>query len=193
MSPILPSKRRFMSEDILPGYVRVSDILKPYSKLDGIPISFLEKAADRGTRVHEYCTEYSQNVFLSDIDEDCLPYVNSFIKWFDEKKIKLLYIGDRMYHHGMKVTGEYDLIVDLGDGKNTLLDLKTSAKESKSWSLQLAAYKFLVEHNFKMNIERRCVLMLPKTGSCAKLIEYQDHLTDQSLFISAVYLYHHFN
>jgi hypothetical protein len=43
------------SDDIPPGYARVTEILQPYTSFDGIDPAVLAKAADRGTRVHKYC------------------------------------------------------------------------------------------------------------------------------------------
>ena len=80
-----------------------------------------------------------------------------------------------------------------GDTRNTLIDIKTPVQSSRSWALQLSAYEILIKKDCDMDIHRRIVVQLPKSGGKAKQIEYQDHKKDQNLFLSALHLYHHFN
>jgi RecB family exonuclease len=150
-------------------YPRVSDILSPYSKKDFESISpeVLAHAAERGTKVHKYCTGYVRGLWLPDIEEECQPYVDSFIQWYDKNCDKTLFYESRLYDDALRYTGEIDLIVILKDGSRTLVDIKTSATVSKSWIVQLAAYKNLLSVN---NIEINYTLNLQvcKTGKLAK-------------------------
>lgn len=183
-------------EEIKDGYTRVSEILDPFSKFkySMIPPEVLANAADRGTRVHDYCNSYANNIFLSHIDEDCEGYVKSFIKWYDDNVEKLISSEERIYNNEYMLTGKYDMIVRLkNDHRNTLIDIKTPVQSSRSWALQLSAYEILIRADSGVPIHRRIVVQLPKSGGKSKQIEYEDHKKDQNLFLSALHLYHHFN
>ncbi len=182
-------------EEILPGYARVTDILKPFSNFSFIKPEVLANAADRGTRVHDYCTNYANNIFITDIDEDCKPYVESFISWYDEHVYKLVESEKRLYHKQHKFTGKFDMIVKMKSSKDaiTLLDIKTPLRSSRAWGIQLAAYSILMENNFSYIPEQRLVLQVSNQGKMAKTIEYLDHKKDESLFMGALNLHNHFN
>lgn len=67
------------SRDEIPlGYVSVTEILRPYTKLDKIDPVVLANAADSGTRVHKWCTMYAMNMLFGEVDEDCKGYVEAF-------------------------------------------------------------------------------------------------------------------
>ncbi len=183
-----------MIEEIRPGYTRISDILKPFTKFDNIPPEVLHRAADRGTRVHEYCSAYANNIFLSDIDEDCEGYVDSFIQWYDENVVKLLYSEKRLYDDMLKITGQFDLIVKLEDSDEVvLIDIKTPERESNTWAIQLAAYSYLIAYDLKITIDVRKILRLSKDGKKATVTTYTDHKIHDILFFNACKLYEYFN
>lgn len=186
---------KMMNEEIKTGYTRISDILKPFTKFDKIDPIVLANAADRGSRVHEYCNAYANNIFLADIDEDCQGYVNSFIEWYDDNVVKLLYSEQRLYDDIDMFTGKFDMIVRLksNDDQITLLDIKTPLMVSRAWGMQLSAYKYLVENQMKISVDNRIIIQLPKDGKKAKKIDYKDDEKDIKLFFSALELHNHFN
>ncbi len=190
-----------MNEDIKPGYTRISDILKPFNKFDMIDPAVLANAADRGTRVHEYCNAYANNIFLAEVDEDCQGYVDSFIQWYDDNVVKLLYSEERIYDDATMTTGRFDLVAQLRNNDQpfmldndeiTLIDIKTPMAISRAWGIQLSSYSYLIEKNMNVKIDRRIVVKLSKDGKKAKEVEYEDHEKDRNLFFSALHLYHHF-
>jgi hypothetical protein len=127
-------------------YPRVSDIIgkQTYKEMQSIPIEVLANAQIRGTKVHEYCTGYVQGLWLPEIEEEYQPYFESFVKWYTENVQETLFICTRLYDDVKRFSGEFDMIVILKDSKEkALIDIKTSANVSKSWPIQLAAYKHL--------------------------------------------------
>lgn len=131
-------------------YVRVSDVIgkQNYEEMRSIPIDTLANAAIRGTKVHDYCTTYVKGLWLPDMELEYTPYVQAFIKWYEENVHQTLYTNTRLYDDEKKFTGEFDMIVVLKESKEiAMLDLKTSANVSRSWPIQLAAYKHLCELN----------------------------------------------
>ena len=182
-----------MNENIPDGYVRVTSVLSPFSKLDHIDPSTLANAADRGTRVHTYCEAHALGLFVDEVDSDCKNYFDNFVKWFDTYVETVIETEMRINHPKYKLSGQCDLIAILkGDDLPTIIDYKTPASRANSWQLQSAAYKILVEEVACVKIHRRICLMLPKTGDEVKVVEYTDHERDQKLFLNALELYRFF-
>lgn len=131
-------------------YVRVSDVIgkQNYEEMRSIPLETLANAAIRGTKVHDYCTAYVRGLWLPEIEKEYAPYVEAFTRWYEENVFQTLYSNTRLYDDAKRFTGEFDMIVVLKETKKiAMLDLKTSANVSRSWPIQLAAYKHLCELN----------------------------------------------
>lgn len=176
-------------------YPRVSDILKVFTRKDYEMISpeVLANAAARGTKVHTYCAGYAEGLWLPEIEAECQPYVTSFALWCDECIDSVILTEERLYDDELKFSGQIDMVAKLKDGSLALIDLKTSANESKSWALQLAAYDHLLKLNgYTMDIVT--VLKLKKTACRVKEIPYKAEQLKSSwnLFKAATDLYAYF-
>lgn len=184
-------------DDTIPnGFTRVTEILKPYSKLDIIAPEVLANAARRGTRVHTYCEMHALNLFVDDYDEDCKNYVESFKSWYDLMVVKLHYNELRLNSAIYRISGKFDMIVQLkGDPTDcfTLLDIKTPSIPTMSWNLQTAAYRILIRDEMGITIDRRICLMLPKDGARERVIEFKNHEKEERLFLNALEIYRFFN
>lgn len=131
-------------------YPRVSEIIAKQNQheIRGIPLENLLNASIRGTKIHAYCTAYVLGLYPPEIEPEYEPYVNCFMDWAQKNIDKPLHASIRLYDDSLRFTGEFDMLVSLKDTKKiALLDLKSSAKESKSWAVQLSAYKHLCELN----------------------------------------------
>lgn len=131
-------------------YPRVSEIIGTHiaDELRSVPLDTLANACLRGTKLHAYCTAYLRGLWVPVIEEEYLHYFEAFKAWAEENVFQTLYTGVRLYDDERRFTGEFDIIAVLKDSKQiALIDLKTSCKESKSWPIQLAAYKHLCIHN----------------------------------------------
>jgi len=176
-----------------PGYLRVTEVLQPFSTLGDIDPQTLANAADRGTRVHAYCEAHALGLFVEEYADDCKNYVECFKKWFDEMVVNVLHAEVRLNSPTYRISGACDLMVILkGDTCATLVDIKTPASAQMSWQLQTAAYQLLSEEVLHIRPERRICLMLPKTGDRVTIKEYMDHDRDQELYIKALELYRFF-
>lgn len=174
-------------------YIRVTEPLKILKNFDDIDPQVLMNAADRGTRVHKYCEMHMKNLFIPDIDEDCVPYVESFIAWYDSMVETPLMIEERINSADFKLSGQIDLVAILkNDIGVSVIDIKTPVKCCDTWALQSAAYKILLEKEIEMKVSRRLCLMLSKYGSQAKIIEYVDHKNDERLYLNTLELYKKF-
>lgn len=175
------------------GYLRVTEVLSPFSTLGGIDAVTLANAANRGTRVHAYCESHALNLFVEDVDDDCKNYVDVFKIWFKEMIQEVVYTEVRCNSSFYRVSGAFDMIAILkGDTEPTLIDIKTPSSPSLSWQLQTAAYQLLAKEVLDVDVKRRICLMLPKHNSIAKIVEYEKHQQDHKLFINALELYRFF-
>ena len=181
-----------MNENIPDGYIRVTSVLSPYTKLDHIDPSTLANAADRGTRVHAYCEAHALGLFVDQVDADCKNYFDVFVKWFDEMVVDVFCTEKRVNSEKLRLSGAFDLVALLkGDDELSLIDIKTPANPATSWQLQTAAYKILAKEA-DIHVARRICLMLPKTSDHPTVIEYREHDRDEKLFLNALELYRFF-
>jgi len=176
------------------GYLRVTEVLNPYSTLGNINPTTVAHAADRGTRVHAFCESYALGLFVEDVDEDCKNYFMVFKEWFDAMVKDVIHTEVRCNSPSYKISGAFDMIAILkGDSEPTLIDIKTPASPSLSWQLQTAAYQLLALECLEIDVQRRICLMLPKVGDGVRIVEYQDHSNDQRLYLQALELFRFFN
>lgn len=178
------------SDEIPAGYLRVTEVLQPFSKLDLINPEVLAKAADRGTRVHKYCEMHALGLFVEEYDQDCKNYVEAFKKWFDEWVVEVLFMEVRLNHEKYRISGKPDMVARLKyDKEPSLIDFKTPQAAQISWDLQTAAYDMLIEDIMGVKVGRRFCLMLPKDDSRIKISEYYDRDKSIRLYLNALELY----
>lgn len=165
---------------------RVTEIISPWSDFSDIPEATLQYAADRGSRVHEYCARIARGEFVMSVDADCAPYVDSFRRWFDSQVLEVLLVEERLEDPGFGYTGQIDLLIQAkSDRLIWLVDLKAPVISYKQWSMQIAAYRHLVEIKGFLP-ERTGSLQLSPEGKTPKMKWYQDSATDFNAFLSAL-------
>ncbi len=173
-----------MKEEIKPGYTRVSSILSPFSRMDKINPQILSNAANRGTRVH-----LAADAILADVgfpfEEQDEGYIESFKLWVSGKEF--IERPSRLYDDEHMITGDLDLLYKNEDGI-TLVDLKTSANESKSWMLQGSAYSYMAK-KLGYNITKIEFVKLNKQGKQPKVFTYEENF---ALFCRCIEVYNYF-
>lgn len=167
-------------------YTRISTILQPFTGLDKIPQDIVEKAADRGHKVHKICESIVLGFGDLGVDEQTKPYVDSFKQWL-EMGHDIYQIEQRFFDDDLKITGQVDLLLKCKENV-LIIDLKTSYKPSKTWPIQGAAYAYLARKN-GLPVNQIQFLHLSKAGKFPKIYEYP--LNDK-LFLSVVETYNHF-
>ena len=190
------------NNDTIPsGFLRVTQILSPFITFDHISPEVLANASDRGTRVHSLCESYmrlkpihAENLVIDTADNDCKPYLTSFINWFESVVGDVIYNELRLNCEKIKVSGQFDMLCRFkGDSSNVLIDIKTPQTASRSWELQTAAYRYLLRSVKGEQAERRIALILDKNGCLPRIKEYTDHENDEKKFFNALELYRFFN
>jgi len=166
-------------------YTRVTDVLFPLSGLKNIPPDILKNAAERGTKVHEFCDAIMQDLGFFPCDQKIGKYIESFMKWLSKEFIPR---PDRFYCDELRLTGECDAIYR-DEGGLVLVDIKTPVNESKTWMLQGSAYSYLAK-KAGYDIKRIEFVQLSKDGKEPKVYVYD---ADMTLFIKCLEIYRYFN
>jgi hypothetical protein len=170
---------------IKPGYLRVTDILSPFSGLSKIDPLVLQNAADRGTLVHEIIECIEQGFGKEWVPNHIEGYVESYERWAGDKSF--LTSPKRLYDDNLMITGLVDSIYKDGEDL-VLVDYKTPAKESRSWEMQASAYSHMCK-NHGYNISRIEFIKLDKAGKDAKVFIYKE---DMKMFRKILDCYRYF-
>lgn len=173
------------------NYLRVTEILSPFTGVEFVPAHILDRASERGSAVHKYIEEYLSG-FPYPLDQELQLYTDSFHKFwdgykhnFDGMEIKL---EQRFYCDKLEITGMMDFVAI--DGKRTyILDWKTSSTVRKSWSLQGAAYKYLLEENGYSDVDDMIFVHLKKGGKKATLHKPGNHEENLNIFLKCLELH----
>ncbi len=172
---------------------RVTEILKPYSGLEYVPKQILDRAAARGTSVHALCAGIARGNWIPEamIDENLVGYVNSFRKWSEAQVDKFITIEKRFTEPDMLYSGQLDFVVLGTDGKLYLVDLKTTAKPSKTHPVQMAAYDRLLKRH-GIVVEAALLVYLTNDGEFPDIHRIDDMTKEFSVFSSALECWNYF-
>lgn len=131
----------FIGDERIPS---VSEIMRPLTKpvMDSVPPWRLDKARDRGLRVHQAISDY---ILFDIIDEEYRKWIETFRLFLHENELQVV------YSEFMLTDGEYAGTIDLllKDAKNRLIlvDMKATYAIPKSINTQLGAYSLLLSYN----------------------------------------------
>jgi hypothetical protein len=133
-----------------------------------IDYSTLQKAADRGTRVHE-AIELIDECDWSPKEEDTAGYIEAYERWKADYQPQIIATEWRGYHRTMLYAGTIDKIIQL-PGQTTdglmIVDLKTSSTYFPFLvDVQLAGYAQMIESWPNMKIDDAWGLQLKPDGS----------------------------
>lgn len=144
----------------------VTTVMKPLSEnvYGAIDEKVLNKAAARGTAVHNAIENYTK-YGIEDYPPEVEGYFNAFLSWFQDHGVKPYGSEVRLYHGSLLYAGTADMLAEV-DGKDTLIDFKTSASISEMLcGVQLEAYKKAIEsHDLEAKIEQKIIVQLKKDG-----------------------------
>ena len=176
-------------DDILPGYNRISNIVKHLYDYGDVSPDVLKKAGRRGTRVHSAIDLYIKTGIEDHrLEEGDKLYFESWRLWFEGEVFcgetkKILHGETRLYDQKRWITGQFDGIWN-DNGKMVLVDWKTSyAHNDLAWSMQGTGYLQLVKmNNFCECSDTVCFLKLLKDGHKAKEYVYDINKRDHQWF-----------
>lgn len=139
----------------------------------GINTEVLNKAADRGTEVHQAAENYA-NFGIEDISPEHRGYFDGFRKWFDEVQPVVVSTEFQTYHKYLIYGGTVDLLAYIDD-MLYVIDYKTTYRVEKMLTrVQLEAYKqALLSHGIP--VTRKAVLhLLPDCKAKLQVYEPDD-------------------
>lgn len=156
-----------LNEFIIPS---VSEIMKPLSSAhyEKIDEETLNKAAERGTAVHEAVESYL--LFgVEDINPCWQGYFNGFKEWIDSNDVVPVATEYRIYHKALAYAGTADCPCYV-NGKLTIVDWKTTSVISKMLTrVQLEAYaKAFESHGIKF--EQKIIVQATKDGKFREVV-----------------------
>lgn len=174
-------------------YLRVTEIISPFTGVEFVPFEILDKACERGTLVHEIIESKFDALSITEIPVHVSGYIKSFEQYVDEIDFSTLDFTKerRFYCEKTGITGQIDMIINV-DGKRFILDWKTSARESLSWKLQAAAYQYLCSVN-GIEIDHMTFVKLCKKGGKPKTFTYDTYEHDLDIFFKCLELYKFFD
>jgi len=177
-------------------YLRVTDIIKPFSGVEFVPEDILNVAAKKGTRVHKYIENILKGEDSYIFHEEDSLYVDSF-KVFWEKSSHAFKGGNmileqRLFCDELQITGQADVIIEMQD-RTYIIDWKTSKSTHKSWALQGCAYKYLAEKSGFKNVDSVLFVKLKSDGKPPSLHKHEKHEENLEIFVKCLELYKWFD
>jgi len=170
----------------------VTQVLSVYADFSRIRPDILERAARRGTRVHETCAAIATGLWAPDLAREEQGYVRSFQKWFSNVQ-RVHAVETELFHPVYRYMGHLDLCVTMQNEPHVrVVDLKTPLTEAPTWKAQLAAYSELVRVNMGLEPQRCGSLQLHPDGSTPRFREYQEQARDLAAFLNALAAYNYF-
>jgi len=142
----------------------VTTLMKPLSAAmyDGIDEETLNKAAEKGTIVHNAIEDYVKYGF-DVIPEEQAGYFEAYKSFAKDYKIEPIENEKRIYHKALRYAGTADCIAKI-DGKITLIDFKTTSVLMPMLTrVQLEAYKKALE-SMGYKVEAKMIVQLKKDG-----------------------------
>lgn len=142
----------------------VTTLMRPLSNsfYEGISSDVLDKAAARGTAIHNAVENFTK-FDIMDIDPAYTGYFNAFLKWWELRKPEPVETEYKVYHKILMYAGTLDLFCII-NGRSTLVDYKSSAQvNTKLCGVQLEGYdRALESHGVK--VDDRLILHLSRDG-----------------------------
>lgn len=173
---------------------RVTEILRNFTSYQYVPKNILANAAARGSSVHAICAGIAKGVWIPDgmIEAEHLGYVKSFHLWNEEFAKEFLIIEKRFYDTGKDFSGQIDFLITTKDEECWLVDIKTSSAPQKSYPVQMAAYKHLLQTN-GITIKGAMIVYLDRDGNTPKVHALEDLSEETRIFMCALDCWHFFN
>ena len=159
--------------EVVPSVTQLLKFL-PGNDYANVPENVLEKAAARGTAIHEGIEFYLQCGF-DEVCDEWQPYMDAFRKfWAGQENPSALACEYPVYYaddteeakrlYGTGYAGTIDLIASIG-GQITLLDFKCTSKlYMKKYGLQLEAYSRALLQ-LGISVAQKIVVQLKPNGS----------------------------
>jgi hypothetical protein len=171
----------------------VTTVLSPFSDFSKIRPEVLQRAANRGSRVHAACAIYAKGLWA-----DCAlypgdgPFFDSFMKWSDMAAPEFVSVEEAFADPLLGYMGHPDAVVYIpGDQGLTIVDYKTPMSISRTWHPQIAAYAHLAR-KYGYDVRRGLAVRLRRNGGLAIATEIDIDGEPWAAFLNALGAYRYF-
>lgn len=125
------------------GLPSVTELMAPY--LD--KRWFTAESRVRGTVVHAACAAHLKCLWVAPLIPDYQGYFDSFRAWADAAIDSVMLVEARLSDRRLGYTGQLDIVAKLRGplGPVAVIDIKTGTTVSKTWPVQVAAYRHLAK------------------------------------------------
>ena len=157
--------------------ISVTQVLKPISDLEhgGINEYVLERAAERGSRIH-YAIELYNELGVIEIDDEYKGYLDAYLSFVRTYDFKPIY-NERQVVSELGYAGTVDVVAEV-NGVLTVIDYKTTAMlNDKKTGLQIAAYRQALREE-GIEVDNGAVLQLKKDGKYKFVMYGKDELDE---------------
>ena len=171
----------------------VTQVISPYKDFSQVPENVMSAAQDRGSEFHALAAAYLTDTWIPEVLPTAAGYFRSFTRWADAYVEEVIWVEKPLVHPVYRYQGTPDALLRIrGDHGLTLPDWKTPRAFDKSWIVQTAGYKELVEVN-GWPVARTASLQPHPEGKMAKFREFTQSLNlGLSVFISLLNAWHFF-
>lgn len=165
--------------------VSVTTVLGLLENFDRVPAAVLERARQRGARVHAAINAYNRGAFSTSGDVELESYVDAWARFLSDASATVVASEQPVYHRQLGYAGTPDCVLSWrGDRRLLIPDIKTSYEVPMTVGAQTAAYA--VAYDSRRSVERACVHLKPD-GSYS--LHMRDDQADWSLFLSTLNVY----
>ncbi len=166
--------------------IHVTEVLAPWTCLDGVPERILEAAKDRGSWVHAAISAHLQDLFVPEGPPEYAGYFESFLR-FEPLIKKVLAVEKLFCDEVFGFCGTVDLLAEIvGMEGLCVVDWKTPVNHYPTWAGQLAAYKSLTY------AKHAGTLQLREDGKSPKMIWHSSDLDALPAFLNALNAHKYF-
>ena len=169
----------------------VTTVMKPMSSsyYKGIDEDVLNKAANRGTAIHNAIENYIKFA-ITDIPPEFEGYFKAFKKWWKEVKPEVIATECRMYHKFLRYAGTADMPCVI-NGKVICVDFKASATINRALTgVQLEAYSKAYEsHGFFF--DGKAIVHLKSDGTYTMMMYEKNDSESWEVFGALMVVHNH--
>ena len=163
--PSVSELTRFISREVYTGVIQTA----------------MDRAADRGTRIHK-ATEALDKFGSVEIEDELVPYLKAYLNFLRERRPEWQKI-EWTVNNGTLYAGTLDRYGRL-DGKRSIIDIKSAANISRPHKVLYTAaqnlYRLAIEP--ENPVEALCILQLKADGSYKLInLEIQDSLAESCI------------
>ena len=132
----------------------------------------LKNAGNIGTNLHDLAElAILKKDYQLPEDPTVIRCFNQFLEWWDNLTCEVIWTEKKFTSKKLMFGGCPDLLVKK-DGKYILVDLKTSKAIYSDMIIQLGSYKFLIEENMDIEIDRAVIVRFPKDNDDTEIRKF---------------------